>query len=77
MGKAIWRKTEETEKKLVKRAEECEAKHDLANEKVADLNAQVGELRGHMLGVQSISELSKRVLDAVANCPTKKDNRDA
>lgn len=77
IGKAIWRKTDETEKRLVERWEKCEAKHAQANEKVTELSAEVGELKGQVVGVQSMAALHTEVLREVSNCPAKRDQVNA
>ena len=77
MAKAFWNKSDATEKKLLKRWEECEAKHEASNNKVTELSQKVGQLEGQVMGVQSMAELHKDVLREVANCPAKRPPRDA
>lgn len=71
MGRAFWRKSNDTEEKLVKRWEASEQKREQENAKVLELSREVGTLKGHVDGYseakKSMETLHSEVLQHVVS----------
>lgn len=67
----LWRNTEASTQRLVKKVDECEGKHDAQNAELKQVYREIGELRGRQEGV---SQLAEQVLAAVVNARGKHGN---